>query len=72
MKGTNTNMKCCGQEAMGVELQVDGQPFVLHRCGECESSIWTCDGTAVAFEYVTGAMAAETARRPPQMQALQP
>ena len=59
-------MPCCGREFMDIELQIDGQPFVLYRCGSCERSQWTKDGVAVPFEEVSQAMAAETAKRPPQ------
>lgn len=52
---------------MDVELQVAGEPFVLHRCSECETQRWSRDGTDIAFESVTDAMRAETASKPPSM-----
>lgn len=55
-------MKCCGRDVNGIELQVADQPFVLLRCGECDTSYWMHNDRPVSFEEVTAAMRRETAQ----------
>ena len=56
-------MKCCGETAMPIELQVAGQPFELHRCGQCDTGYWVRDGQRVPLEEVTASLQAETDAR---------
>ena len=53
-------MKCCGRDAMTLELQVANEPYVLHRCGECDSTSWLRDGQRVPVEDVTEALRGQT------------
>ena len=53
-------MNCCGQRLMPIELQVAGQPYVLHRCATCETSAWMRDGVRVPVDEVTASLQRQT------------
>ena len=47
---------------MATELSVAANPFVLYRCGDCNSRRWMKDGRIVAICIVTAAMSKDATR----------
>ena len=56
-------MKCCGHDVTSVELQVADQPYVLFRCGDCNSGYWLRDGQQVPLDEVTAALRRQAAQK---------
>lgn len=47
---------------MATELRVASNPFVLYRCGDCNSRRWMKGGQIVPFGVVSAAMAKDATR----------
>lgn len=54
-------MKCCGEDLKTTEIQLGGQSYLLHRCGDCNWRTWRRDGGVVAFNEVSAAMTLDAA-----------
>lgn len=56
-------MKCCGREVTSFELEVQGQPYLLYRCPDCETSHWMREDERVDVGELTQALHGETRER---------